>query len=212
MLSESLLTGFVKLGKSIKSNHEQFLDLMRKALVESGTTEWHKGDLPKLFARLEKDVRLPLCEMEDGAKLDKPTFNRLFSAARKALVLGVPFRLSSYMTLPQLAKIKAIADADPSARSMEDKIAAAIKTVKDERKTTAPPCLGKRSVFIPFPTADADAKWLKECFAAIKTVTATLEAQTIKADYPDLLLLDKLCDRALNRNEPPDLEKMLGVA
>ena len=135
MLSSRVTKKLYQSGFAITKATDRFIAVLREALVELGGQEWQKSDLPVLFRQLTKEVVGPLCNDPEGPRLGKDIFARYMNAAKKSLLFGIPFRLAVYLSIADLAVVKAKVDADTRPVSTEEKVTDAIASLHKERRT-----------------------------------------------------------------------------
>lgn len=133
MLSQKVSKQWVACGFAIQRGSDKFIEMCRITLKEFDK-EWVKGDIPALFRRLAREVRILLCDCTDGPKLAMSTLNRYMNAARKSILFGIPFKMTQYVPIEKLGTIREIVENDIRDIPNDEKVKSAIKSLQRDRR------------------------------------------------------------------------------
>ena len=151
---------------------------MRTAIEEVGGKEWKKTDLPQLFRQLEKEISIPLCRDQDGPQLSHDTFKKYMSAAKKALLFGIPFSMAYNPTYEEIPKVKALVDVDKSNRPAMDKFRDALRAVRNERRHVT---VDTQIRAIRLPTADTEDDFLQSLAGILGEASQSVDNDLVVA-------------------------------
>ncbi len=133
MISAKLIGRLRSVGLSIKSNQERFVEIVKLVAIEIGGPTWQGGDLKTLWGQVTKECKEVLVNDPEGPQFSKAAFGEYMGAARKAIIFGVPFKFARKIAIEDLGRVKELIDKDASEKTLEEKLNAAAKFVKDEK-------------------------------------------------------------------------------
>ena len=135
MLSPKLTVRLLNLAKSIESDKEKFVSLVKEVAIELGGPSWASGDFISLWKQVTHRVSCGLGQQR-GHALE--TFRYYIGAARKCLVFSVPFQFAVKVGIEDLARVKEIKDADKTDAAPEVKLRDAVRQLREEKAKLLP--------------------------------------------------------------------------
>ena len=130
MLSAKLKSRLLSIARSIESDKEKFISLVKEVAIEVGGPNWSTRILFPCGEMLRKNVAQSwLLRGECGT-----TPSAFLLVQRKSLVFGVPFEFALKVPIENIARVKEIMDADKTDAAPEAKLRDAARQVREAKR------------------------------------------------------------------------------
>tara|TARA_R110002167_G_scaffold77944_8_gene216079 strand:- start:4938 stop:5546 length:609 start_codon:yes stop_codon:yes gene_type:complete len=185
MLNSKTIIRLKRIGKRITEAQDAFIDACEQALEDLAGKEWRKNDLPPLFRQLDKELRAVLCLDEEGPKLSNNTFRVYMTAAKKAILFEIPFRMAYAISYDDIPKVLDMINKDKRKIKREVKVDDAIRELRQQKRRNKE-SIDAGFLRIPRPTIQCGQEWVDEFLGVISQALSFPQAKTLAIKNQDM--------------------------
>lgn len=179
---------------TVKEAQEKFIKAYRATLTEVAGKDWHQTwrtnpHFASLLADVESEIREICCGKH---KMKLTTFNRYRNAARKTVLLGVPFDLSKRLTLGQIQAIE-VQTKDVSGEDKEKSVREIVKEICKQRHIdSAAAVVSKVATVLPLPAEEEPS----EDYLAVLKAKLQSHLELVKERFGDAVVV-QICSEVV---------------